>query len=335
MDCFRHLAGHYSRRASPFEVHLPTSATIELYTRQISLGTDVTAMLNSADQAQLTISGPATFKIIVATSGKHGPLKEDAEIIDAPNSASSCSFYRVHSEPLHLVKTGQEKPGDGKITLLWPQNSGTNSIALRVRQSTRGSLTGNREPGRGTSFLCSGITPSGPHGDIFQGALSDEAETTFQTSGDAQITLHEESPESLEGNMLVTGPVRAERVDPINGGQTTATLLDPPSSEKNKIVFDSFARTLLLNKSDLVELFPGKDLYVTSLIVNNGIGLHMHGTVTDVRVGSGTGNLRSFMPSVFDLLSSEQRVFGAIPSVVAFVLAIYKAMGLLTKKGTT
>ena len=125
------------------------------------------------------------------------------------------------------------------------------------------------------------------------------------------------NPRSLwKATLLVTGPVRAERVDPINGGQTTATLLDPPSSEKNKIVLDYFfARTLLLNKSDLVELFPGKDLYVTSLIVNNGIGLHMHGTVTDVRVGSGTGNLRSFMPSVL-------RIFYVVVS--SAYLALYQ-----------
>ncbi len=71
---------------------------------------------------------------------------------------------------------------------------------------------------------------------------------------------------------------------------------------------------------------------MTSLIVNNGIGLQMHGTVNDVRVGSGTNNLRSCMSSVFDLLTSKQRVFGAIPSAVAFILGIFEAMGLLLKK---
>jgi len=319
------------------QTHLPTSATITVHTREVALGTDVTAMLNSADQTQLTVSGPAQFKIIVASGNRDGPAKENAEVIDAPNAASSCSFYRVHTEPLHLVDTGKEKPGDGRITLLWPQHSDADLIALRARQNIRGSLTGNAETGRPTSFLCSGIAPSGSRGDIFQGTLSGEAETTFQTRGDAQMTFHEASPESLEGNMAVTGSVRIEHVDPINGGQTIATLLDPPSSGKNQIVFDSFARTVSLDKTDLVEISPGKDLYVTSLIVNNGIGLKMHGTVKDVRVGSGTNNLRSCMPSVLDLLTNKQRVFGAIPSAVTFILGIFEAMGLLPKKrkGTT
>jgi len=318
------------------QAHLPTSATITLHTREVSLGTDVTAMLNSADQTQLTVSGPAQFKIIMASGTNDGPAKEDAEIIEAPNAASSCSFYRVHAEPLHLVDTDREKPGDERITLLWPQHSDADLIALRVRQNIRGSLTGNAESGRPTSFLCSGIAPSASRGDIFQGTPSGDAETTFQTMGDAQIIFHEESPESLEGNMAVTGPVRIEHVDPIDGGQTIATLLDPPSPGKNQIVFDYFARTVSLDKTDIVEITPGKDLYVTSLIVNNGIGLQMHGTVKDIRVGSGTNNLHSCMPSVFDLLTSKQRVFGAIPSAVAFILGIFEAMGMLPKKkGTT
>lgn len=315
-----------------FQTHLPTSATITIHTREVSLGTDVTAMLNSADQTQLTVSGPAQFKIIVGSDKQDKPAKEDAEVIDAPNAASSCSFYQVHTEPLHLVDMGKEKPGDRRITLLWPQHSDADLVALRVRQNTRGSLTGNAAPGRSTSFLCSGIAPSGPRGDIFQGTLSGDAETTFQTLGDAQITFHEASSESLEGNMAVTGSVRIEHVDPIDGGQTIATLLDPPSAGKNQIVFDSFARTVSLNKTDLVEISPGKDLYVTNLTVNNGIGLQMHGTVNEVRVGAGTNNLRSYMPSVLDLLTSKQRVFGSIPSAVAFILGIFEAMGLLPKK---
>ncbi len=231
------------------QTHLPTSATIIIHTHEVSLGTDVTAMLNSADQTQLTVSGPAQFKIIVASDKKDKPVKEDAEVIDAPNAASSCSFYHVHTELLHLVYTGKEKPNDGRITLLWHQHSDADLVALRVQQNIRGSLTGNAAPGRSTSFLCSGIAPSGSRGDIFQGTLSGDAETTFQTMGDAQITFHEASPESLEGNMAVTGSVRIEHVDPINGGQTIATLLDPPSSGKNQIVFDSFARTVSLNKT--------------------------------------------------------------------------------------
>jgi hypothetical protein len=168
------------------------------------------------------------------------------------------------------------------------------------------------------------------HPAIWVGA----SQTTFGTHGDAQLSYRVRSNEIPgESQVHVSGPLSIAHTDPADPGQEKGVILNPISSDsKNQIVFDDISRTVLLNPNDLVLIQPGADLYIRRFIVDHGIQLDIHGTVRDIRVGAGSKNLRSCMPSIFDTLDNKKRIYGAIPGIVAFILGLFEAVGLLPRK---
>lgn len=275
------------------QTHTSAIATVTMHVREIHFRTDPWGMLDAADQKQFTIAGPARLSIAAAATGdaRSGAGRPKEVAVDAPTAASSCSFYLVRTGPLSLAK-------DSGIALPWPKNADADSFSIRIQEPVSGSINTRHSGDNTSSFLCSGIYVSGNASDTIEGDLSESSNSSFATRGDAQLSYHEVSSGSLEGNVRVTGEIRVGHVDPADAGEETSALVEALPGEKNEIVFDDFSPPIALNTSDLIEIVPGRDLYLRRLKVKNGIETEFHGTVRELRVGAGTRNFRSRMPSL-------------------------------------
>jgi len=305
-------------------VHAPTTATVTLHVREIHFRTDPWTMLDAADQIQFTISGPARLRIAIAPAASSA---RDLNL-DAKTGAASCSFYSVRTGPLRLVK-------DTDLTILWPNNADADSFAIRVLEPVSGNIVARHQSEDRAAFACTGVSDTKANSDVIQGNLSDSFDSSFSTTGRAQLTFHEASTGSLGGNVRVTGTIRVGHIDPTESGEETAALLDPLAGQANEIVFDRFSRPLTVNTGDILDIVPGKDFYLRRIQVSHGIELEFHGTVKEVHVGAGAENNENWMPSLFDLLDTKKRLFAVVPSIAAFIFGLLESLGMLPKKTPT
>lgn len=302
-------------------IHTPTTATVTLHVREIHFRTDPWTILDAADQIQFTVSGPARLRI--ASVPAPGSVRELD--LNAATGAASCSFYSVRTGPLRLVK-------DTDIAILWPNNADADSFAIRVLDPVSGNIFAKHQGQNRASFVCTGVSDAINPSDTIQGDLSDNFDSSFSTTGYAQLVYHELSTGSLGGNVRVTGKIRVGHIDPTGTGEETAALLEPLAGQANQIVFDRFSRPLTVNTGDILEIVPDSDFYLRKIRVNQGIELEFHGTVKEIHVGAGAEQNENWMPSLFDLLDTKKRVFAVVPSIAAFVLGLLESLGMLPKK---
>jgi len=308
--------------------HISATATVTVHVREVSFTTDSPTMFDATNQDRLSVSGPADMTLSVIPDEKSHGTYTKSIVVHAPSTASSCTFYNVRTGPLSL-------PQQTGIVLLWPKNADPHSYSVRLRGQVAGDIYEAGSDSAPSSYLCTTVDSSASlsSGNL-GGRLSNAFATTFGTHGDAQLSYRVRSNEIPgESQVHVSGPLSIAHTDPADPGQEKGVILNPISSDsKNQIVFDDISRTVLLNPNDLVLIQPGADLYIRRFIVDHGIQLDIHGTVRDIRVGAGSKNLRSCMPSIFDTLDNKKRIYGAIPGIVAFILGLFEAVGLLPRK---
>lgn len=308
--------------------HIPASATVTLDVREVSFKTDSPTMFDAIDQDRFTVSGPADITLS-AIPDEHPRTDPNTSItLHVPSTASSCTFYNVRTGPLSLSQqTG--------IVMLWPKKADPHSYSIRLQGQVAGNVYESGTESAPSSYLCSSVESAGSSllGTL-QGHLSSAFATSFETHGDAQLTYRVRSDEIPEESQVrISGLLIVAHVDPTEPGQAKAALLEPATSGmKNQIVFDNVHRTVQLNSNDLVLINPGDDLYIRKFTVDHGIHIEVHGTVRDIRVGAGSQNMKNCMPSIFDTLDNEKRTYGAIPGIVAFVLGLLEAVGLLPRR---
>jgi hypothetical protein len=279
-------------------------------------------MLDATDQHQFTIAGASQVSISTITS-MHSVTSVNLTL---PLGTSACNFYDIRTSPLRLLVQSD-------ITLLWPKHAGLNSFSIRSSGALSGTITAIDNKESHSSYQCSDDDNGGAPPGTLQGPLSDAFDSSFLTKSEAQLNYHSMT-NTLPGEnqVRVSGEVHIYHVDFTASNEEKATLLEALPNEENKIVFDDFSRSVPLNINDLVVIRPATDFYIRKVVIDRGIQVECHGTVKDILVGAGSRNYKSCMPSLFDTLDRQKRLFTVIPSIVAFILGLLEAVGLLPKK---
>jgi hypothetical protein len=310
------------------QLQLPVTSSISVRTREISLGVNPALLLSASEESQISISGPAKFALV--TSGPNGAQTLD---VDAHTAASSCTFYLVHTDSLSLVDVPAGSSGEERITLLWPENADESTFAVRMSQHVAGTLAAAHGAGGHSSFVCSGVTSSVAGEDTLSGNLADDDGSSFRTRGASQIIEHQIPGSPLEStNLHVADKVWVAHFDTLPAKHAIATLLKPLPNRKNQVLFDGLGKNVEFNVADIIEVTPGDHFDIRSVIAKNGIQIELHGTVKDLRVGAGSDDLVSCMPSIFDLLDAKKRIIGVIPGIVATIIGILESLGFLPRR---
>jgi hypothetical protein len=308
-------------------IHPATAAKISLSVKEISFRTNASQILGPSDQDQLLISGVATLHIqlnnsrpvVVGTTSLHTSA---LQIEGEPHA--TCTFYRVRSGGLDLT-------APSIITLGVPRTIGPTSFTLKVHGPLSGRLSSRpEEHGLKTGFECARVhTNGGPVGTVSAYFSPQGGDSIFfSTASDAQLSFDvTRNNEVCDTQIPIVNEVRLSHTDPRTMQEKTVLL-----KNNNHILFEEFNKTVALDETDLLEVAPKNEFYLSQFIVMDGVHLTLHGLVRDVRRGSGGSNLGSVMPSLFDHLDNMKRIYSIVPSMVGLLLGILDKMRLLPER---
>jgi len=312
-------------------VHPSTTANASLSVREISFRTDSRRILGPINEEQLLVSGLRSLRIqlnsaqTIRTSGP--PIQATSLEIEGEPSAS-CSFYQVRSGGLELSDPSI-------ITLGWASTTGERSFNLKVHGSFSGNLTSRpSEPALRPGFACTRVHVNGaPAGNVEANFSPQGGDSVFfATSSDARLDFDLTAQSEIGDTQIpILGELRFSDVDPRTSEEKTV-LLKPPPAYKNEVSFEKLDKSVTLDDADLVVVVPKSDFYLRRFTVRDGIQLSLHGVVRDVRAGAGASDLETRMPSLFDHLDNEKRIYGVIPALAALILGVLEKMGSLGRK---
>jgi hypothetical protein len=305
-------------------IHKSTTATLTVHVREVRFPTDPGTIFDPIDQHQFTIAGMAEADISTGGSAGSGATL-DVKLTDG---TSACNFYNVRTGPLKLL-------AESEIVLLWPKRADVNSFSIRSSGAISGTVIPMSDGGTDSVFQCSDVEGGAGSVKMLKGSLSTAFDSSFLTKGHALLNYHSMT-NTLPGEqqVRVSGNMNVFHADFAASKEEKATLLEPLPDQFNQVVFDEFSRKVPLSVNDLVIVKPGADFYIRKLVIERGIQIEGHGTVNDILVGAGSQNYKSVMPSLFETLDRQKRLFTVVPSIVAFIAGVLEAVGLLPKKGS-
>jgi hypothetical protein len=312
-------------------IHPSTTANVSVRVRQISFATSARKVLGPSNNEQLLVSGLQTLRIQfnAPRTVTIDRLPKQTTVLELDGDASAaCSFYQIRSSGLDLSE-------DSRITLGATTARSQRSFHVNVHGPLSVDLTsGPTEPGLTPSFSCTRMhVQGGPPQDVEASLAPEGGESIFfSTSHDTRLDfdLTHES-EIGDTQVPILNEIRFSEIDPRTSEEKTVLLKAAPGY-KNEVSFEKLGATVTLDDADLLVVLPKDDFYLRQFTVKDGIQLSMHGVVRDIRVGAGTSDLESRMPSLFDALDNQKRVLGLIPALVALILGVLEKMGGLTQK---
>jgi len=307
-------------------LHPATDADISLSVKEFSFLTTASNILGPSNEEELLISGVGSLRIqfntpqMVSTGGH--PAQAMALSVEGEPSAS-CSFYLVRSGVLDLG-------GASTITLGAASAEGRKSFSMKVHGPLSGNLTsrpaeGDLKPG----FECRRVRVNGAQaGDLESSFSVQGGDSIFFATSDARLdfTLPAQS-EIGDTQIPILEELQFFSLDPRTSDPKTVLL-----KGKNEVSFGKLAKTVAVKDADLLVVTPKGKFSLRQFTVQDGIQLSLGGTVHDVRAGAGAGNMKTLMPSAFDHLDNEKRIYGVVPALVALILGILEKMGALGKK---
>jgi hypothetical protein len=308
-------------------IHPATIANISLNTKRISFRTSANHIFGPSNEEQLLVSGVGMLRIQFdslqsITIGGHAAKASSLEIQGGPST--SCSFYQVRSGGLELS-------GPAIITLDKPNIAENRSFSLQAH----GALSSNfsSRPGDAGSkpgFECQEVHVNGGPAVDLEGTFSPKGGDSIflATSNDPRLDFVT-APHSEVGDtqIPILEGLRFSEIDPGSGEEKSVLLKPPP-----EIVFETVNRKVTVDDADLLVVVPQTNFYLRRFAIENGIQLSLHGSVQEVKEGPGSSGLETVMPSAFDQLDYEKRIYGGIPSLVALILAVVERMGGLQKR---
>jgi hypothetical protein len=202
---------------------------------------------------------------------------------------------------------------------------------LKAHGSLSGTLTTRPgEDGLQPGFSCARVRVNGAQAGDVEGSFSAQGGDSvfFATSSDTRLDFVL-APNSEIGDtqIPILGELRFSTIDPRTSVEKAVLL-----PGKNEILFEKLGNKVTLDAADLLVVIPMSKFYLRQFAIKEGIQLSFHGAVQDVRVGAGTSDLRTRMPSAFDQLDNAKRIYGVIPALVALILGVVEKMGGLGKK---
>lgn len=307
-------------------LHPATAVNISLNVSKFSFATDAKGILSPSDEKQVMVSGTGSLQLRI--SGVHEAILSGAslntsslEVQGEPHA--SCSFYQVRS-------SGFELEGPAVVTLEAPR-AGKSAFSLQ----THGALSGNLSsrpamPGLIPGFTCSRVRVNGGEPGDLEGSFSSQGGGSVFLAADSDLRLDlvlTAQPEIGDTGIPVHDALRFWDTEPGSSEEKSVLL-----KGDNEVIFERVDKKVALDDADLLEVIPRRDFYLRRFSVINGIQLNLHGITSDVRIGAGPGDMESRMPSLFDQLDNQKRIYAAIPALVALIVGVLERMGLLQKK---
>jgi hypothetical protein len=311
-------------------VHPPGAAEATLSTSEVEFRTDAHSILGPSDQEELLVSELTALEI------RGNELRIKVNGVDSPGGAfrligdphASCSFAGVRSSSLQLAEPTT-------ITLLWTPQAGQRSISLKTHGTVRGTITSQPSNADSTaSFTCTRVhVNDGPASNvdgIFSKAGGDSL--SFLTARDSRLDLSPVSSSELGDTQInVLSAIRFTHIDPLSAEEKTV-LLTPPTGRINRIEFETPPKHVAIPAGDLLLITPRKDFFLRRFSIQDGIQLDFQGPVLDVRIGPGSTDLVTCMPTMFDLFKSQEVMWGLIVSITGVLIGILEKMEILRKK---
>jgi hypothetical protein len=307
-------------------IHPATPVNIALSVSKFSFSTDAQGILNPSDERQLSFSGTGSLQLRI--SGVHKVTFNGAPLLASSleiqgEPYASCAFYHVRSSGIELA-------GPSEITLEAPR-AGKSAFSLQAHGSLSGSLSSRpAEYGMNPGFTCARVRVNGgEHGNV-EGSFSLQGGDSVSLAADSNVRLDfvlTALSEIGDTGIPIQKALRFWEIEPGSSEEKTVLL-----KGKNEVVFESLDKKVTLDDADLLEVVPRNDFYLRRFTVKDGIQLNLHGVASDVRMGPGPGAMENRMPSLFDHLDSQKRIYGVIPALVALIVGIMERMGVFQKK---
>jgi hypothetical protein len=303
-----------------------------LNTKEVSLLTNVTKILGPLDEDQLLVSGIAKVTVqghAMQTAFDIGSPEVRDQIQFTGLSSATCTFYSVRSTGITLTKQPSQ------ITLWKPNLKDQTAFAVKSHGPLSGSLTGQSSTTGALSGLsCRRVAlESGTARKIDVIFQSSGSSVDFSTAPDTQLDFRLKQPSEVEDTQIrIMNTLRFSHVasgpDPLE----KTVLLAPPKGGKNEVKFEGLDHSVDVAAADLLVIQPQSEFFLKQFSAEDGIELNFHGDVKDVSLGAGPADLRSVMPSLFDHLSAQKRVYGVVPGIVALILGILERLKILPRE---
>lgn len=318
-------------------IYPPALADVSLRVREISFTTNSQTIFSPANQDQFVVSGVSSINL-PATSVEPDAIPqhriENNELELQGDASASCTFYNVRTSSIQLL-------GNSVLTLLWRKNVGESSFAMRSHGPLRGKVTAQPSERNKSGFVCTRIRGNDGHTGTVEGEFVHQDSIDFVTANDVQLDYRSTDDSDLvDTQVAILNDIRFshlevkqtqdERPELLPGEKTV--LLPALNGQSNDVVFEVVNKNIKVNEADLLIIRPDKDFYIRKFSVSHGIQLSLHGTVRDVSVGAGPKDLKSQMPSLFEELDTQKRLFTVIPGIVALLLGILEALEVLPRK---
>ena len=312
-------------------IHPPATVSVSLFTRELSFQTNANEVLSPLNEDQLIITRIAKIRVDgqkMRFTFDHGFPKVEDVIELSGLLGATCSFYVVRSSPITL------SDGISQITFWKPIANTPSGFAFRSHGSLTGSLTGqpstSKEP---SGFSCTRISFDNQEFRQVDAISQSPGDSVhFYTAADTQLDFRLSPASEVEDTQIpVLSTLRFSHVTPGSEPQEKTVLAPPTQGQKNAISFDGLDNIVEIPDADLLLIRPKSNFYLKRIDAKDSIEVNFHGNVQDVQLGAGSSDLPSVMPSLFDHLNAQKKVYGVVPGIVALILGILEKMKILPR----
>ena len=270
-------------------VHPNASMSATLFVRRISIETDAKRLLGPIDNSRLSILGVRSLEVkgrqvsIAASNGRQGVV----ETMPFEESTIQCAFTSVRISGLNLSRKSA-------VVLQWNESAGPRSLSLISRVPLAGSVTAQSDDAAARSSCdCYDLSLLATTQRQNQHLVSWNGGDTasFLTAPNTRIDLTPTSGNIIQDTQLrVLGDMSFVHIDPDLPATPKSVLLPTAGKMINDIQFDSIRKDIMLDVGDNIFIRPGREFYIQSFKVDEGIELHLRGTVVDVEKGAICGH---------------------------------------------
>jgi hypothetical protein len=315
-------------------LHPSTVATAALSVSSVTFYTDAHEILGGSDQKQLIISGINLFEVhgsqVQMSMDGSEVIGSSFTLVGEPNA--SCSFSRVTTSNSFTL----EQPHT-VVTVGWIDTATEPSMSVKFHGAIGGELTSQPSIANNLSgFTCIGLHQQNSTVESVSGVFSEHGgdSISFRTAADARIDLLGLSSSSVGDTQLkVISPIRFSHVAPGSSEEKTV-LLEPPNGRKNQITFKEPYKLISISPADLLVIQPDQNFYLSRFYAHSGIQLDLGGHVRDIKIGPGSADLATCMPTMFEHLKAQEVLWCTFASISAALFGMLEKLGILPGKKT-
>jgi hypothetical protein len=292
--------------------HPPARLTATLHLKEILFKTSASHILQAGNVRQVLFSRVARLQINTPIFPFQAERHTNTfEILGDDDTLCTVSSVRIDS--IHLDGTPV------LLSLRWQDQS--KSFSISSHNAMSGSLTFNNINAPAV-LSCTGMSAEGGRHTNRTVPVSPGTTASFFTDSDARIDFRDPDQVGQDSQIPILGNLIFARTEP--GREPISTIVD-----KSSIDFDDTNVHIDLPGADMLSLYPRSGFYLRKISISEGLNADFHGEVREVLEGSGQADMRSRMPSQFDLLNTRMKILAAIPALVALVIGILRELGWL------